>query len=105
MNNANHALGPWEVGEDDSINGCPFIPIMAADGGCIAEVVPDYSEDHPHLGKIERATGRLIAAAPERLEAMEEARSGLVAHTGGVDGACGETIARIDAALTKARGE
>lgn len=71
MGNAKHALGPWVVGEDDELNGCPFLPIMAADGGCIAEVVPDYSEDHPHLGESERATARLIAAAPEMLEALK----------------------------------
>lgn len=48
-----------------------------------------------------------LAAAEAReaavREALTEARSGLFAYTGGADGACGDTIARIDAALAKAR--
>ena len=33
------------------------------------------------------------------VEVLREARSGLCAYTGGVDGSCSETIGRIDAAL------
>lgn len=39
------------------------------------------------------------------LELLQEARSGLCAYTGGEYGACSETIARIDAALSQAGGE
>lgn len=95
MSNAKHASGPWVVGEDDELNGCPFIPIVAADGVCIAEVVPDYSEDHPHLGERERATANLIAAAQETLDALlycVERDPGLKAHP------------NVMAAISKAEG-
>lgn len=35
---------------------------------------------------------------------LTEAKSGLCAHTGGADGACSETILRIDACLSKIEG-
>lgn len=42
----------------------------------------------------------------ERLvEVLAEARSGLCAHTGGPDGACAETIKRIDAAIAQGQKE
>lgn len=39
------------------------------------------------------------------MEALAEERAGLCAHTGGPDGACSETIKRIDAALRALKGE
>lgn len=50
---------------------------------------------------------KLISKAPlipELGRALEEARSGLIAHTGGVDGACADTIKRIDGLLADLKG-
>lgn len=49
-------------------------------------------------------TARTVRGAKAEIEAMRsilvEARSGLSAYTGGPDGACSPTIARIDALLS-----
>jgi hypothetical protein len=55
------------------------------------------------------ANARLIAAAPDLLDALEEAREGLRwyqdAHPEDTDGSDDEAMARIDAAIAKATGE
>ena len=44
-------------------------------------------------------TYEAVSGVTKMRDALREARSGLCAFTGGPDGACSETIARIDAAL------
>lgn len=56
--------GPYEVGEDDELNGCPFIPIYAADGTCVAEIPAYHDDGRPDFGERKRATARLVASAP-----------------------------------------
>ena len=62
--------GPWSVGEDDSLSGCGFIPVVDARGATVAEVQPDYTENGGRLGEKDRARARLIAAAPQLAEAL-----------------------------------
>lgn len=108
---AKPAPGPYEVGDDDELNGCPFIPIIAADRGCIAEVVPDYSEDRPHLGKRERATALLLVAAPELLREviqcsveLREAANLIRDRLPGVAGIYDAAAQRAEMTAAKAKG-
>jgi hypothetical protein len=63
----------------------------------------------PHLLRLsdlirqERADKDAVIA--DLVEALEEAKSGLMAFTGGSEGSCQYTIQKIDAALAKAKGE
>ena len=60
----------------------------------------------PTLGKLAADRLTQLSEDNERLvEVLAEARSGLCAHTGGPDGACAETIKRIDAAIAQGQKE
>ena len=94
-----HTPLPWMVS--------PILPtfIMSADGKadiCELDGWPvDYvAEENANREFIVRACNSHY----QLVEALREARSGLCAYTGGEDGACSETIARIDAALSQAGG-
>lgn len=65
-------------------------------GRCIAVFMDPDSEDA-------EGNSRLIAAAPEMLEALEEARDLLLRFVGGEPGT-ENARRRIDAAIAKARG-
>lgn len=66
-----HTRGLWIVEDDDSFQGCRFIPIDAL-GRVICEVRPDYDENRGAITEQDRANARLIAAAPELLLAVIE---------------------------------
>lgn len=102
-NQAMHTPGPWAVQEDDEFDGCKFIPVEtdAPTGpNCrgICEVHPCYTDRGGAISKTDRANARLIAAAPDLLEAANEAFEFL----GGVDGAA-EVRGKLLAAIIKAR--
>jgi hypothetical protein len=97
-----HTQGPWAVNE------------FCASG----EVSEYHIFIEPNIAVIERkvkgsdqcdmADAQLLAAAPDLLEALKEARTGLVwyqmRHPESVDGSDDEAITRIDAAIAKAEG-
>lgn len=87
--------GPWHVSEVGTEFYIDAIDAMEPPGVATVYATPG------ELSKA-KADATLIAAAPELVEALKEARSGLFAYAGGIDGYCGDTIARIDAALSKA---
>lgn len=64
--------------------------------------------DHNPFADAEKAAAAIVRACNSHhklVEALREARDGLAAWTGGDDGACGDTIAKVDAALSLAKGE
>lgn len=96
---AEYTRGPWEL--DESLRGNSYTAISGEDWIELATVVTRMqsgTEDSPEG----LANARLIAAAPELLEALELARDHLEVcnHEGEED----EALAQINAAITKAKG-
>lgn len=94
-----HTPGPWAVDEsrhDGCINRIePFRHIGMASG---YQVNPGDREEN-------EANARLMAAAPDLLEALEQARKYVAfAFDQGIEGA-EKTGLDLDAAIAKARGE
>ena len=89
MTNAQHASGPWRAERDHEgmwnvwSKGCRWIAKI--------------------LGSSAEADALLIAAAPESLDALLEARSLCLQAADGISGR--RIIEKIDAAIGKARGE
>ena len=67
-----HTKGPWAVeGDDESVPGVPCIGIASAEKR-ICDVASTLNDDDDwQLTGEDRANARLIAAAPELLEALE----------------------------------
>lgn len=118
--NAKHTPGPWSIPLQPGAMGC-----IAHANGYVASVhIPrkvceDRLDGENWLEMRERtaperqaisaemaANQILIAAAPDLLAALEEARQGLAwyqeTHPESVDGSDDEAMARIDAAIAKA---
>lgn len=96
MSETKHSPGPW------TCEG-PGEPVKDASGEVVALV---YSEDHKskrYYWQCGMANRNLIASAPDLLEALEEVRN----YQGGADNALEDeyVMARVDAALARARGE
>ena len=94
---AEHTGGPWEWKEvsDDYFDGCVVFPQGTPYGDGVAEVWQG------HEGW--KANARLIAAAPEMLEALYMIRhefQQLVAEPGAF-----HAFTRLEAAIAKAKGE
>lgn len=71
-----HTSGPWVIyGEDEVSDGVPTVEI--ATGGdnyqCIANVAASWVDDDLIINDETYANARLIAAAPEMLEALKRA--------------------------------
>lgn len=66
---SNHTQGPWET-----IDGAEVYPTSGQTSYCpLARIVGPWSESAIYVNAAEaRANGRLIAAAPELLAALEE---------------------------------
>lgn len=64
-----HTRETWEVEADDELSGIDFIPVSAEGVGHIAWIVP--ADPDAGIQDEDRARARLIAAAPELLEALE----------------------------------
>jgi len=62
-----------------------------------AEILGKNSE----IARLKDEKANRDALFNEAVEALEEARAGLCAYTGGPDGACGCTVAKVDAILSK----
>lgn len=104
---ASHTPGPWAY--STSHEGWSYaINIHQAED---ATYTPDWSDVafktcQGERREIQEANARLIAAAPELLEALEEARTGLLwyrdRNPGQSDGSDDEAMERIVAAIAKA---
>jgi hypothetical protein len=82
-----HTPGPWRVNEDAA-----GITVVDSEGWIVAEGIGGFEN--------ERGTARLIAAAPELYEALEEAERLLSNHAVHED-----DLPPIRAVLAKARGQ
>ena len=110
-----HTPGPWEIIDKyrvhsalgaDSGDGCPCDD---RDGWLIADCSESYANvggehcplgDEPHEANI-----RLIAAAPDLLETLENLRAAFVTAVGEVSPFARCALAEVDATIAKARGE
>jgi len=104
-----HTPGPWQLHsptEGDPITGDGSYCITGPDGGVIADIVPKDWHETP-------GNARLIASAPELLEALENALADINwllvegfdtnADECNIDGVR-DTIAEIKQAIAKATG-
>lgn len=91
-NETRHTPGPWTV------HGEPHDLCVRAGGSTVAEVIPREAR---------AANARLIAAAPELLEALSQASDLLHRHMGqyGADELDERGLEVIRAAIAKATGE
>lgn len=104
---AQHTEAPWAYAKCDSDTGIATVCIV---GDFV--VGPDHGSpgmaSYDNHGTDE-ADARLIAAAPELLAALEEARDGLRwyqdRNPGQTDSSDDEAMARIAAAIARATGE
>ena len=85
----NHTQGPWTIGDDCCVYGNhgiirPFV----------AQIADDYNDGET------QANARLIAAAPDLLEAADDALADLEGYE-----FAAETIRKLQAAIAKATGE
>lgn len=101
-----HTPGPWKVEEytaGDSMFGfSPACAVMCRDDNKVVCEIPDYT-----VGQFDREDARLIAAAPELLEALIRLESELVEDKYGNDYEPSpfENLAVARAAIAKATGE
>lgn len=101
-----HTPGPWAALPEEVHRN--YIRIRGTVLGCrykIANVItPDYDDGKEREAKETRANARLIAAAPELLEAAVD----LVSRDFGSEGwdeACEQAALKLRAAIAKATGE
>lgn len=99
-----HTPGPWKFGEstrftNNGVRTMPLIPIIQADGDPFlfeVALVWDLNDERT------QSNARLIAAAPELLEACEQVA--LAAEYGNL-GTNNSAVATARAAIAKAKGE
>jgi len=95
-----HTPGPWEWTHDAE----PYSSQWTLSPGVL---MVDGQDGTPGGDEIHRANARLIAAAPDLLAAVKDARS-MLATVEVVDGEDGDpwskALARMDAAIAKATG-
>ena len=100
-----HTPGPWMVHTYD-VNLGPYNKALdvGTSGRAVAKVIGEF--ENPKVGDQARANARLIAAAPELLEALEAVTRRLehVLHKNGIS-ALPTDIKNARAAIAKARGE
>jgi hypothetical protein len=89
MSDAKHTLGPWMIGEDQSVD--ETWSIVTTSGGSIIANVNDRHD--------RRANAHLIAAAPDLLAALIEAADPIGGYMHG------PALERARAAIAKARGK
>jgi len=91
-----HTPGPWKIGQHLPITSIGWSVTIAEDGSAIAYVLGDKN---PEL----RANARLIAAAPDLLEALDDALHQMKQVCPG----CEQWIdwAQAEAAIARAKGE
>jgi hypothetical protein len=95
MSEAKHTPGPWRVGKGGP-NGCPTV---GTEKGLMVAMV-SHGNSHPT-----QANARLIAAAPDLLEALEWALDAWDTHNRTGDPMQGDWESDAIAAIAKAKGE
>ena len=105
MSDAKHTPGPWAV----STQGVGF-EVDSADGWQVAQAQQRHEDGRGKEATMRLANARLIAAAPELLEALIEASewvseyvSQMRAYT--ISDEAAKSLRRIRAAIAKATGE
>ena len=96
MKKATHTPGPWRVSLVDDTR------VEDATGNCVAEIDGDYNQ--PETWPAMEANSRLIAAAPDLLEALERMtylQSGGPVKSSDAD----KWLKEARAAIAKAKGE
>ena len=94
-----HTPGPWKVSLTDDTT------VIAPDNSVIAEIDGDYNQ--PDLWPIMEANARLIAAAPELLEALKDCIKRLrkcALHNGNSEDAVNAMCEQFDTAIAKVEG-
>jgi hypothetical protein len=99
MSEAKHTPGPWEAANPVRFMGTDFIPVVRE--GDDLHVCEVYAHEGDKITEIEVANARLIAAAPDLLDALKMARSYIIA-TGAKHWE--KDLAKVDAAIAKAEG-
>jgi hypothetical protein len=94
-----HTPGPWTIRQENQRGIYGNILIQDSNSHTIAELVPS----NRRRGK---ADARLIAAAPELLEALEAAEAKLIGLIQGPDyGISGELLSLVHGAIKAAKGD
>ena len=91
---AKHTPGPWRFYTEPQPNGCPIV----GNGRGLMLAMLAHSVNYPDQRDEANANARLIAAAPELLEALQDM---LILHAGISDDMV-ETLTRARAAIAKA---
>ncbi len=112
-----HTPGPWQLHKSDDTL------VIGSDCREVAEACGDYTEEAErpvlqrlveyldHHGRRMEANARLIAAAPDLLSALKDARESIEALANMVSDATqfrqdvSDDLARINAAIAKAEGQ
>lgn len=99
-----HTPGEWDVNQFSDLDGDFHVQVVLKSNGCpLAHMYECGSET--------KANARLIAAAPELLEALQAAKNSLVAfkflpgHGNAWEDSDEENLQAVDAAIAKATGE
>lgn len=95
MSEAKHTPGPWRVGK----GGPNMCPTVGTEKGLMVAMVA-YGDSHPT-----QANARLIAAAPDLLEALEELADLFDAMVSGEYRPDSFTTQPARAAIAKAKGD
>ena len=100
--NTKHTTGPWKQGTRGP-NGCPII----GNGRGLMIAMLAHSDKVPDQVEQAEANALLIAAAPEMLEALQDAATYLVERGIHIRGVIGRTIIlpKMQAAIAKATGK
>ena len=101
MTQGKHTPGPWVNGHYDDIND--EIVIQTHEGEYVASIDCDGAYEGKIAATID-ANARLIAAAPDMLEALQECRAELEAYEADATGE-GYKNPRLNAAIARATGE
>ncbi len=95
-----HTPGPWKYSTEPQPNGCPIIGAQGLMIAMLAHTVKQADQRETAL-----ANARLIAAAPELLEALRVAALALAHATETVPVVYDDDYNRVSAAIAKAVGQ
>lgn len=100
MSESKHTPGPWMMAtRPSSIVGWPVVAPYAM-GRSVCNVTAGHDES--------AANARLIAAAPDLLAALKDARETIIQHVNSrgseAEGSSADWVAEIDAAIARAEG-